>query len=169
MFFVPITGQLAEYIMRSISKTGHFISELLYQAQEVCLLQHSPIGQGRQASEQGLSLVGRCLLANARNEAQILALKEEMDLGKTRAVCCLPLPTLAHQIVDLPRTRRRPLRNASSLAVLLKPVAGVRHHLFMAELRERCLSALHQHFPQRHRERPHVALATLLPLQSKPR
>ena len=92
-----------------------------------------------------------------------------------------PVPVMApagrHQVVRLPGTPVRPLRPRPPAAILCHDVTsgggrgGVEHALQVAqdvgvaERRQRSIAGVRQDLPQRHPERPHIALRRVLTLQ----
>lgn len=62
----------------------------------------------RPGSERNVVLIE--LVVDRRFEAEILALQEQVDLPEVGPVLFVALPTLAHQVVDLPRTVLRDAR-----------------------------------------------------------
>lgn len=87
-----------------------------------------------------------------------------MDLPKVGSVVLVALPALAHEVVDLLGGGRGggqvPLP-----AVAVEEVAHVLDDLLVAELGEGLRAAEGEDFPQRHGERPHVALGRELALK----
>lgn len=105
------------------------------------------------------------VLSYGGNVAEVLPLQEEVYLCKAWSVCLLALPTLAHEVVDLPWTCGRP-GDHLLLTVSLVPVVAVLYYLLIGHLRKRPLGAEHQDLPQRDGKGPDVALRCVLSLQS---
>jgi len=78
--------------------------------------------------------------------SEIFPLEEELNFGETRSLDVIASPAFLHQLVNVFRTRTRPLQ-ISDLVVRLVVIAVVFDHLFVGVLGEWPLRAQHQYLP----------------------
>ena len=103
--------------------------------------------------------------------SHVLALKEHVNFTERRPQRIVTLPTLAHQVVDLPGTAGR-LRQLDGGRRAREPTErhvvqpAILNHLLVVEPGERLHPSQTEHLPESHRERPDVALRRELTLNT---
>ena len=103
--------------------------------------------------------------------AQVLPLQEHVDLPERRPLLLLALPALAHEVPHLPGAAARARQQARgdgrlAAAAVLVEEGDVGDDLLVRQRLEGLRARERQHLPQRHAERPDVALRREFALES---